>query len=303
MSSSLPEGFTLRRATPDDMATAGAVLAAEETALRGSSNWGADELRDWWGLVDPGGGWIVERDAQPVAFGVLFRREDLFNLWVSVHPDATGRGIATALLERGEARARECGATTLYGGAFAENEPGRRLLARLGYREARHYFHMEIDLGETPPPPEWPPGFTVSSFRPGDERAMYDTLNEAFVDEWNWRPAPFDEWVQMRLGAEDFDPDVWWLVRAEDEVAAVLRGDAKKFGGGFIGALGVRAAYRRKGIGLALLRHAFLEFRRRGEPKVGLGVDAENPTGATRLYERAGMHVTGEEVAYVKELS
>jgi hypothetical protein len=36
---------------------------------------------------------------------------------------------------------------------------------------------------------------------------------------------------------------------------------------------------------------------------VGLGVDARNPTGATRLYERAGMHVTYEAIAFKKELA
>ena len=39
----------------------------------------------------------------------------------------------------------------------------------------------------------------------------------------------------------------------------------------------------------ALLLASFREFRRRGETLVRLGVDSENPTGAVRLYERAGM--------------
>jgi mycothiol synthase len=41
---------------------------------------------------------------------------------------------------------------------------------------------------------------------------------------------------------------------------------------------------------------------RRGVRSVGLGVDAQNPTGATRLYERAGMHVVFEAIVYEKEL-
>ena len=43
------------------------------------------------------------------------------------------------------------------------------------------------------------------------------------------------------------------------------------------------------------------EFYKRGEKVIGLGVDASNPTGATRLYERAGMHVASEFVIYEKE--
>jgi len=35
---------------------------------------------------------------------------------------------------------------------------------------------------------------------------------------------------------------------------------------------------------------------------VGLGVDAKNKTGATRLYKRVGMHVNQEIVHYEIEL-
>ena len=42
---------------------------------------------------------------------------------------------------------------------------------------------------------------------------------------------------------------------------------------------------------MALLHAAFAAFRRRGVTAVALSVDAENPTGATRLYKRAGMRV------------
>ena len=39
-----------------------------------------------------------------------------------------------------------------------------------------------------------------------------------------------------------------------------------------------------------------------GMPRVTLGVDAENPTGATQLYESVGMHVEQENVVYEKAL-
>ena len=37
--------------------------------------------------------------------------------------------------------------------------------------------------------------------------------------------------------------------------------------------------------------------------RVTLGVDAENPTGATQLYERVGMHVEAENVVFEKTLA
>ena len=52
----------------------------------------------------------------------------------------------------------------------------------------------------------------------------------------------------------------------------------------------------------SLLQHFMSEFYRRGIRKVGLGVDSQNLTGATRLYERAGMHVALQHDTYEKEL-
>jgi hypothetical protein len=55
-------------------------------------------------------------------------------------------------------------------------------------------------------------------------------------------------------------------------------------------------------MGLALLRHTFAAFARRGVRTVELGVDAESITGATRLYERAGMHVAYDFKLFQKVL-
>jgi ribosomal protein S18 acetylase RimI-like enzyme len=52
-----------------------------------------------------------------------------------------------------------------------------------------------------------------------------------------------------------------------------------------------------------LLHLAFAAFWRRGERTVALSVDSDNLTGATRLYERAGMEVEFEVGIYRKELA
>jgi ribosomal protein S18 acetylase RimI-like enzyme len=64
--------------------------------------------------------------------------------------------------------------------------------------------------------------------------------------------------------------------------------------------LGVLPEYRQRGLGQALLQHTFAEFARRGFTAVGLGVDAENPTGAVRVYERAGMRVERTNLVFEK---
>ena len=67
--------------------------------------------------------------------------------------------------------------------------------------------------------------------------------------------------------------------------------------------LGVRRPWRGRGLGRALLHRAFAEFWNRGLPRVTLGVDAENPHGATKLYESVGMEVESSMLTFEKALA
>ena len=104
------------------------------------------------------------------------------------------------------------------------------------------------------------------------------------------------------LGSERFDPTLWCVVRAGDEIAAgtICTGDT--YGGGWVHALFTRRPWRKQGVGAALLGDSFGRFWERGEHSVGLGVDAASDTGAFRLYERAGMAPVLGWVMYEKEL-
>jgi mycothiol synthase len=307
MSLSLPEGFRVRAATDADVVVAADIIRAEEEKLRGESIWSVEDTQDFWRLANlKEGGWIVETaEHTPAAFAVMLERANDPSgwSWACVHPEFSGQGLATALLAKAEERARLIGLRSLRVGAFSENDAAFRLFGNLGYREARHYYQMRIDLSEPPLPPEWPAGISPSPFQREDAREFHETLDEAFAEEWGFVSTPYEEWKAARLDAPGSDLSLWFVARAGDEIAGAARCDPKQSGGGWVGALGVRKAWRRRGLGLALLRHAFLEFHRRGEPHVGLGVDTENPTGATRLYERAGMRVINEDVAFEKELT
>src|SRR5205823_13365822 len=121
---------------------------------------------------------------------------------------------------------------------------------------------------EEPPVAKLPDGFAIDAFRPEDARSWHAAANEAFSEEWGFTPLPFDQWWEMRSTADDFDPTLWFVVRDGDEIAAFARCEAGRRGGGFVGMLGVRKPWRRRGLGLALLRHAFREFHLRGAARV-----------------------------------
>ena len=104
------------------------------------------------------------------------------------------------------------------------------------------------------------------------------------------------------MGGERFDPALWCVVRAGEEIAAGTISTADTYGGGFVHSLFTRRPWRRQGVGAALLADVFGRFWERGERSVGLGVDTASDTGAFRLYERAGMTPALGWVIYEKEL-
>ncbi len=189
--------------------------------------------------------------------------------------------------------------------AFAANvdEPYRRLLDARGLRAIRQFYRMRIELDEEVPVPEWPDGLTVRSASEADAERVYDAHQEAFEDSWEHTRSSVEEWKHWLMG-EGFDPSLWFLVESGDEVAAVelCREHEGEAGLGWVNVLGVRRPWRRRGLGRALLLHAFGEFRRRGFHAAALGVDAESLTGANRLYENVGMRVVRQSVVYEKAL-
>ncbi|MFL5917386.1 MAG: GNAT family N-acetyltransferase [Gaiellaceae bacterium] len=305
MSSSPPDGLSLRHATTDDAPAINELITAADLAVQGWSESSEPELLGWWRMMDlEQSSWVLHDDGAIAAYAVAFAHGDTLELDGFVHPDRQGRGLGAWLVQRAEARARELEKPRLHAWSLAGDGRAHRLFELSGMRELRRFYRMMIDFDGPPAEPQWPEGLRVETFEEEDAQAFHEALLEAFADEWNFVAMPFEEWRELRIVKDpDFDPTLWFIVRERGEIAAVLRGEPDRSGAGFVGALGVRKPWRKRGIALALLQHAFGEFYRRGKPRVSLGVDAENPTGATRLYERAGMYVAYEAVTHGKDLA
>ena len=161
-----------------------------------------------------------------------------------------------------------------------------------------------------PPAPVWPAGIRLRTYNPEtDLEVVYRVDIEAFRDHFGFIETPFEEGLQrfkhFMTGSRNFDPSLWFLAMDGDEIAGICLCRNQAFDNpevAYVNILGVRGPWRKRGIGLALLRHAFGEFYRRGKRKAGLGVDAENLTGALRLYENAGMHVHQAFNIFEKEI-
>ena len=66
--------------------------------------------------------------------------------------------------------------------------------------------------------------------------------------------------------------------------------------------LGVRRGWRKHGLATAVLVWTLREAAARGLEAVALDVDAENPTGAKRLYERVGFREMERFLVYRKQI-
>lgn len=305
--------MNVRRPAWDDLPGVLALARAADTAIIGESDWLEDDLRAEWKELDlERDAWLVELEGRLAGYATFTANGGRFLADGYVEPELQGRGVGSELLRLTESRAgEELGRVVagervyLQNATLLDDGPSctPNLYAARGYRPVRHFWRMVRDLDEEPAPAEPPEGVAIGPYDPAEAEAVYAAHQEAFADHWENRPVSWAEWQQKRLGDERVDTTLWLVAKDGAEVAGIALNYWKHSGDwGWVGALGVRRAWRRRGLGEALLRASFRLFQERGERTVGLGVDAQSPTGATRLYERVGMRIFWRAVVYEKEL-
>jgi mycothiol synthase len=290
--------LTVRRPTADDALPLSELIKAADIVDYGSFDTTADDVieeltaveleTDAWLLRAPDNELVAAVWMEGSGEGVSWRAS------LTVHPEWRRRGIGTALARMVEKRAREhvseapAGSrVSLYGWVKGGSEPFTGWAGALGFAVIRRQLRMRIDMTEPPPAPRLPSGVVVRTHRRGlDDRATFDTVDEAFSDHWGHVPMDYDDWLR-RIDLPTFDPSLWFVAAHNDEIVGTSLCTTTPEGG-WVRSLGVRRAWRNRGLGLALLLHSFGVFWERGMAAVALGVDADNLTGATRLYEKAG---------------
>ena len=311
-----PPGFTARPPTIDDAAAVTALIRTCQIAERGFSDFleehllnnswglpGVDMARDIWMVFAPDGQLAAEMMLNKVTMPKLYGTP-----WV--HPDYMQCGLDTYLLEQAEKRIqqiipsiREDARVTLTTFCTEKNQALRQTLEQAGFTHARSAWVMEIEMDEAPPAPAWPEGIQLRPFTLEMARAVHAADEEAFSDHWGYMPITFDLFETWFLKGSDFDPTLWFIPYDGEQIVGEAVCEYRSgSGSGWVNNLGILRPWRRRGVALALLHHAFGEFYRRGVRKVGLDVDAESLTGATRLYEKAGMHIVHQDNQYQKEL-
>ncbi|MBP2414921.1 ribosomal protein S18 acetylase RimI-like enzyme [Arthrobacter stackebrandtii] len=232
-----------------------------------------------------------------------------------VDPEWRRRGVGSAILAWQEARVLQRFATDAQGGPLAraygesDNAATTALLAGAGYSVVRYFSEMLRPLAGAPAVP-LPAGIHVVSYTPDMNEAVRLAHNEAFADHWGSEPRSPEQWaVQMAHEHLRRDLSTVALDAASGEVAgyqiATVDLDMAAESGraeGYTELLGVRRAWRGRGIAPAMLADAMARFAAAGLDHAALDVDTENPTGALGLYEGMGYKPIRSSAAWDKSL-
>ncbi len=321
----LPEDFAIRPVKMGDIEAVVELVNVCSVELIGEPRWETRQLRTYWESESRDVGTDLQIVFAPG--GQLVGYADVWNVepyvqprgWVNVHPDYKGRGIGSYLAQWVEERARqtayeapEDARVWLRQMRPSTDTAARALLLQQGYQIVRHDFHMLIEMEADVPPPEpvIPPGITIRPIVFEKElETLVRTCNAIFRDHWGHIERPFEElykgWLRWIDATPGYDSSLWFLALDGDEIVGMSLccpttiQDPEM---GRVDSLGVQRRWRRRGLALALLRHSFRVLHQRGKRKVSLEVDTQSLTGATRLYEKVGMHLHRQTDTYEKEL-
>lgn len=320
----LPVGFTTRPATMDDVEIITDLLNTCSVAYTSNPSVTINDMNSFF--TSPGFDITANTLLTFTSDGKLVGYYDVddtrpipvkISVWGRTHPAYESLGIATNGMAWAENRARKTVPRLPEGVRVVMNchtlstvtQAGRFLLNH-DMKLTRHFWQMVIDFDKPIPEPVWPKNITLISYaKQQDLAALFRAEADAFKDHWGHIEEPEDEglkrfrhWIE---NDEEFEPGLWLLAMDGDEIAGFSLCRRRSYDDaemGWINVLGVRRPWRKQGLGLALLHHSFNIFQQRGKKQAGLAVDASSLTGATRLYDKAGMHIDRQSDLYQKVL-
>jgi ribosomal protein S18 acetylase RimI-like enzyme len=323
----LPAGFSARPPTLDDVPMVVEFLNAHSTQWMGRNVTGIDGMRSEW--TEPSVNLekdvrlVFDEHSQLVGIVGAYSFPPYIRTFVQIvaHPEAYTLILYPELLVWAEARAHEWMNLAPADARFtmrlwvnSTDTPRVHFANQTDFTHIRNFYRMRIDL-TTPdlviPPAEFPPHLRLTTLaEEGRDQLVhyYRAMDEAFQDHWGYVKSPEEDdlreinhWID---NAGYVDINYFYMLKDGDEIAAICLCTPEMDNQpelGFVAELAVRRPWRKQGLALNLLYLAFARFKAEGKQAGVLYVDAENLSGALRLYKRAGMDV--EEVNHIYELT
>jgi mycothiol synthase len=230
-----------------------------------------------------------------------------------VHPGWRRQGIGAALMRRAAERAEKLKTErpmVLHLSVRERVSGAAELALSLDFHPERYFFYMERHHLEQLPEPIFPAGIRLRDYVMGqDMEPFVQAHNDGFADHWGFAASTLEQ-EEHRSRAPGFRAQDNLLTVGADGLIvgfcvlqfAPAGPDQTDSPPPLIDDLAVRPAFRRRGIGTALLLAAMHRVRGTGRTTVSLVVDADNPNQALRLYESVGFAVQSRTTVYQKEV-
>jgi mycothiol synthase len=304
----LPPGYTLRPIDRTaDLEAVSRLYLALDLADVGFRDFEEDWILDSWRNPYLRGAWlVVGGDGEPAGYVEVESIDPASSVdsWVPIHPGHRAGPLRAALLGFAEDEARTLAggaATRFWTSGAAADATFVPAVTAAGFHPVRTFWHMERSLDGSYRADPLPAGVTTrAAVTDPDQSRVFEVMNEAFRGHFGFEPVPYEEWRVANVESLA-EPSLVQLAEVDDIVAGAVT-SRMPGGTGWINDLGVRPAFRGRGIGTALLQRSFAELAERGATQVRLNVDSENETGATRLYASVGMTVRRAFLVFEKVL-
>jgi GNAT superfamily N-acetyltransferase len=283
----------IRRTTEGDFDGVFDLLDARSRAAFGISELQREWLRHSWNLAET---WVADDGGAIVGYAALTSAGELSH-------SAADPEVGDALLERVLEHAHQESFRHLEVTVVPQDKPLSALVKRHAFSHDRDILRMWRSLNGDLPAPRWPGGVVVRSYTDSDAERVHALLDEAYAGwDADYVKRPHADWLTFMTAHDDFDPAMWFLVERDGDLVACALHWKEFQQRGWVKDIVVREDERGNGLGKALLHHAFQEYAERGATRVGLKVDSTNPTGAPRLYERAGFVTDQRYGIWIKRL-
>jgi ribosomal protein S18 acetylase RimI-like enzyme len=178
---------------------------------------------------------------------------------------------------------------------------------------------MSCSLNQPISSPALPSGFTLRQFSSdgqcfqfplGDVKDWVQLFNESFIDHWQHQDLTVETARHWLFNNPHCKPELNLVAVAPDGIFAAFcvgyinwdENALNRCNEGWIKVLGTRRGFRRMGLGRAMLLAQMQQFKAAGVEVVKLGVDAENLTSATRLYQSVGFQPIKTWLSYAKKI-
>ena len=301
--------YQINNAYPQDLEEVFSFQVQCDIAEFGEQDSSRDDLEELWSEIDPArDAFLVRKDSGGlVGYGCVSGAHSGLQVDIYIDPHSSPEGVEDELMRACVARAgrrfsieKTHQEVHLTGYARVTNPRSVSLFKRWGFNEQKRHYNMAVELPGNYPVPQWPTGYKLSAFAPGEEHELYEFIEKAFSRP-DREPSTFEFWRNLLLRGGRYEPELFLMVREGERIVGAALSYAEE-AGGWVRQLGVAANQRGKGLGSLMLQQLFHQFSRRGVKRVALAVSGEN-ANALRVYERAGMHRSREYIEFLLTIS